>query len=277
MANLSTHTLYENYVLEDKLNELLDSKLNAMNLMTIDNELAQNPGMIKKVLKYDYEGQVEELERGAANTNAGVVSHTSEQYEVLVSQHTFNYADEDVMLDPKVVEYGLRGAAATMVNFLNGKYMAELAKASLVKNSAKGEKINYDLVVDALTMMETNETIAGAEAEGAAEGAFLLINPAQRGDLRKDPEFKAAAQGEMLFTGQVGQVAGLPVIVSALVPEGEFYVATRKAVTCFIKKEAEVEQDRDIERRTNVMVFRKVNVVALTDATQVVKVKLVTE
>ena len=289
------HVLYENFVLEDMLNELLDTKLNAMNLMQIDNELAQNPGMIKKVLVYDYEGEVEELTRGAANKDHGVVSHKAKQYEVLVSQHTFKYADEDVMLDPKVIEYGVRGAASKMVNFMNEKYFKELSRATLVLPSDPGEKINYNLVVDAMAKMELNggqTTVQhlqgtkehpkdpvetnwrGAMGEDASAQAFILINPKQRADLRKDPDFKAANHGEILFTGQIGQVAGLPVIVSALVPDGEFYVATRAAVTCFVKKEAQVEQDRDIEHRENTMVFRKVNVVALTDATQVVKVTL---
>ena len=122
--------------------------------------------------------------------------------------------------------------------------------------------------------MEANGAIVGALGERATEGAFLLINPAQKAQLRKDPDFKAAAQGEILFTGQIGSVAGLPVISSRLVPKDEAYVATRKAVTCFVKKESEVEQDRDINTRVNTVVMRKVNLVALTDESQVVKISL---
>ena len=273
MPELQQHGLYANHVLEDMLNELLETNLNAMNLMTVNTELAAHAGMTKKVLRYSFEGQVEEVQRGQGNTVVGKLSHEPKEYTVGTAQQMINYADEDVMIDPKVVEYQMQGAAKVMVNHMNEKYMAELGKASLTLNAA-GEALSYDLVVDALEAMEANGAIVGALGERATEGAFLLINPAQKAELRKDADFKAAAQGEILFTGQVGTVAGLPVISSRLVPAGEAYVATRKAVTCFVKKEAQVEQDRDINTRVNTVVMRKVNLVALTDESQVVKISL---
>ena len=271
MPNLPEHNLYANHVIEDMLNELLTTNLNAMNLMTVNTELAQHAGMTKKVLVYSYQGEVEEVGRGQGNTAAGALAHQPKEYTVTTAQHMFQYADEDAMIEPKVVEYGVTGAAKTMTNFMNEKYMTELGKATL---TLEGKALNYDLVVDALAKMEENGAIVGALGERAAEGAFLLINPAQRAELRKDADFKAAAQGEILFSGQIGQVAGLPVIVSRLVPAGQAFVATRKAVTCFVKKESQVEQDRDINTRVNTIVMRKVNLVALTDESQVVKITL---
>lgn len=273
MPELQSHVLYANHVLEDMLNELLETNLNAMNLMTINTELAGHAGMTKKVLVYNFEGQVEEVGRGQGNTVVGKLAHQPKEYTVGTAQQMINYADEDVMIEPKVVEYQMQGAAKVMANHMNEKYIAELGKASLTLN-ATGEALSYDLVVDALEAMEANGAIVGALGERATEGAFLLINPAQKAELRKDADFKAAAHGEILFTGQIGSVAGLPVISSRLVPEGEAYVATRKAVTCFVKKESEVEQDRDINTRVNTVVMRKVNLVALTDESQVVKINL---
>lgn len=269
---LVQHRLYTNEVIEDMLEELLTTRLNAMNLMTIDRDLAENEGMTKKVLVYKYEGDVEELSRGEGNAESGVVSHTHTSHEVKVAQHMFQYADEDLMIDSKVLEYGLQGAAKVMANHMTAKYFDALKKAELLSEEAK--TLSYDVVVDALAKMETNPAIAGAEQEVTAEGAFLLINPKHRATLRKDPEFKAAAQGEILFSGQIGQVCGLPVVVSAAVPADQAYVATKEAVTCFIKKESQVEQDRDINRRMNTIVMRKVNVVALTDATKAVRINL---
>ena len=273
MPELQSHVLYANHVLEDMLNELLETNLNAMNLMTVNTELAGHAGMTKKVLRYSFEGEVEEVGRGKGNTVVGKLSHEPKEYTVGTAQQMINYADEDVMIDPRVVEYQMQGAAKVMANHMNEKYMAELGKATLTLN-AEGEKLSYDLVVDALEAMEANGAVVGALGERATEGAFLLINPAQKAELRKDPDFKAAAQGEILFTGQVGSIAGLPIISSRLVPAGEAYVATRKAVTCFVKKESEVEQDRDINTRVNTVVMRKVNLVALTDESQVVKISL---
>ena len=269
----NAHKLYDNKVIEDMLNELLETNLNAMNLMTVNSELSGHAGMVKQILVYNFEGHVEPVERGQGNTKVGKLTHEPKEYRVKTIQETIDYADEDVMMDPHVVDYQLRGAADAMVNYMNGLYMEELAKAEL-QLSAAGEALSYDLVVDALELMESNGAIVGALGERAAEGAFLLINPKQRKELRKDEDFKAAHQGEILFTGQIGQVAGVPVIVSRLVPEGQAYVATRKAVTCFVKKESQVEQARDIQTRVTEVVLRKVNLVALTDASQVVAIKL---
>lgn len=66
----------------------------------------------------------------------------------------------------------------------------------------------------------------------------------------------------------------MPVIVSKAVTDGEAILASKKAVTCFVKKDSEVEQERDSNTRTNSVYSRFVNVVALTDANEVV---LITE
>jgi hypothetical protein len=72
-------------------------------------------------------------------------------------------------------------------------------------------------------------------------------------------------------TGYIGSVCGVPVIVSKAVPINKGYLATKEAVTCFVKKGTEIEQDRDIDTRKNIIVARKVMVVALTNGTKCVK------
>ena len=61
-------------------------------------------------------------------------------------------------------------------------------------------------------------------------------------------------------------------IVSKAVPASKGYLATKEAVTVFIKKEAETEYERDADTRRNDYWVRKVGVVALTDATKIVKI-----
>ena len=54
-------------------------------------------------------------------------------------------------------------------------------------------------------------------------------------------------------------------------PDDKIYIATREAVTNFIKKGAEVEYKRDPDKRFNQYWLRKTQVIALTDATKVVE------
>ena len=254
MAN----TVYQNFVLESRLSDLLNTKLNTRSLMTVDNSLTESAGMIKKINTYSYTGKVEKLAKGAKNSTRGAVSYTPKQYEVEVSQQVFDYYDEEFMQDPKVVEMGMSGAATLMVNDMNEKYFAELKKATL-SHKVTGA-FNYDAVVDAIQLMNLED-----EA-----GLFLIIGNDLKAEVRKDEDFKAARQGEMLFNGQIGNICGVPVLVSKLVPANTAYLATKEAVTLYTKKDSEVEQERQGEIRQNTVIMRKVNLVALTDATKVV-------
>lgn len=251
------HKLYENFVLENRVNELLNTKLGVRALMTVDTSLAENAGVIKKINKYSYAGEVEQLEMGKGSTKEGMVTFEQVPYEVDLFVHKFAYFDEQAMIDPKVVEIGLDGASTVMTNDMNVKYFAELAKATLAHNYTGA--LSYDVVVDAIEKLNTED-----EA-----GLFLVINPSLKAELRKDPDFKAAQLGEILYSGMIGQICGVPVIVSKLADGA--YLATKEAVTLFTKKDSEVEQDRDADLRKNSIYVRKVNLVALTDATKVVK------
>ena len=76
----------------------------------------------------------------------------------------------------------------------------------------------------------------------------------------------------MLYHGQIGTICGVPVAVSKKVAKNTAFLATREAVKMFVKKSAEVEQDRDKERRINTYITRKVGLVALVDDTKAVKI-----
>ena len=100
------HVIYDNFVLENKLEDMLETMLAVRNLMTIDDSLVAEAGMKKIIHKYDYEGQVERLAMGAGNTVSGKVTFVEEEYEVQVAQQNFPYFDEQAMKDPMVIEVG---------------------------------------------------------------------------------------------------------------------------------------------------------------------------
>lgn len=255
-----THQIYENFILESKLTDLLNTKLNTRSLMTIDTDLAENAGMKKVINVYNYTGAVEDVAMGEGNVTKGAVSFTPEEYEVKVSQQTFEYYDEQAMTDPKIVDMGIQGGAQVMVNDLNTKFFTELAKATLKHEYATA--FSYDAVVDALELLNLEEE----------SNLVLILGVDLRTAVRKDENFMAARQGEILFNGQIGSIAGVPVVISKLVPKKAAYLMEKGAVTLFVKKDSEVEQERDIETRENTIVMRKVGLVALTDATKVVKI-----
>ena len=264
------HELYDNEVLAVKLQEILDTYLDAQGLMTIDRSLTEAAGMWKTINVYTYEGQVEELGIGQGNTESGSVKLVPQHHEVKVQQQKFIYQDEEIMRDPRVLEVAIKGMAETMFNHLNGQFFKAITENDEIKFlSEEAQAMSYDLAVDALG------ELAGVTAANENEqGFFILINHKHRAALRKDADFVQARQGEIVINGQIGSIAGLPVVVSRLVPPGEAYVMSKDAVTCFVKKDAEVEQERDADTRTNKIFGRKVNVVAVTDTTKVIKIKI---
>lgn len=258
------HTIYENFVLENKLESLLETAVDVNNYMTIDNSLTATAGMVKTIHTYTATGDVEEVAQGEGNTDANdiTVSFTSKDYTVGTTQGRFKYFDEEEMKDPMVVETGLKGISGKMANDLTDKAIAEFGKATLAVEYAKGGAISFDTVVDAIAKLNTEDE----------SGLFMLINPAMKAALRKSLKDDLKYSETYVRTGYIGTVAGVPVIVSKAVPNATAYIASKEAVTCFIKKGSEIEQDRDANIRKNIVYGRKVMLVALTDARKVVKV-----
>ena len=252
MAN----TVFNNKVIEAKAKDLLTTAVNTRNLMTVDNTLAQEPGMIKTINVYTYTGKAEELGVGEGNTTRGSIAYAGTDYTVKMVQQAFDYADEDFMKDNNVVDMGVKGATQLMTNKMTADFITECEKATLSHTGA----ISYDTIVDAIAKLNIEDE----------SGLFVIINPAQKAELRKDPDYVAARMGEVVYNGQVGTVAGIPVIVSKAATHA--YVMDKEAIKLFLKKDVEVEQDRDADTRINSIYLRAAYIVALVDATKICKI-----
>ena len=253
MAN----NVYENKVLEAKAKDLLLTAINAKNLMSIDAELAQNAGMKKVINVYTYSGQAEELGVGEGNTNRGSISYVPSEYEVKMVQQAFDYFDEDFMKDNTIVDNMLKGANQVMINKMTADFVAELGKASL---AVTGE-IGYSSIVDAISELNIEDE----------KDIFVIIPNAWKKALRKDEDYKTARMGEVVYSGQVGTVAGIPVVATKALTDAAF-VLTKEAIKLFMKKDVEVEQDRDADKRKNSVYLREAYVCALVDATKICKI-----
>lgn len=254
MAN----TVYDNKVLEAKFKDLLLTAVNARNYMTVDTSLAESAGMKKVVNTYTYSGEAEELGAREGNSNTGSISYVPAEYEVKVVQQKFDYTDEDYMKDPQIVDKLMKGANQVMVNKMTSDFTTEIAKATLAHQASK---FGYEAIVDGISTLNIEDE----------KDVFDLYPNAWKAELRKDPDYKSARMGEVIYNGQTGTVCGIPTIPTKALTDASF-VATREAVTLFLKKDVEVEQHRDADKRINEVFLRAVYVVALTDATKVAKI-----
>ena len=243
--------------------------------MTIDAELQGSEGMTKTINTYTYTGEAEILGVGVGSTASkrGSVSYVGKDYTVQCIQEAFDYFDEDFMKDNNVVDMGVNGATDVMTNFLTSKFYEALAtkqgEQELVGKTefAKGGAISYDTVVDAIADMKVED-----------ESKLVLVLPTDwKADIRKDSDYKAAQLGEVIYNGQVGTIAGIPVVCTKILNAtpgnaAKAYLLTPEAVTLFIKKNVEVEQDRDKDKRFNSIYLREYYICALTDATKARKI-----
>lgn len=250
--------LYENFVLEHKMTDLVNTNVNVNALYTVDNSLALEAGLKKVINKYTYTGAVEKLAKGAKNTTRGAVAMVPTEYVVERYQQTFGYNDMDIMQDPFVLDVMTTGAAQVMANEIRDEYFAELAKIS---NTDTYDAFSYDVVVDALAKI-------GREVE---DGMFIVMGLDAKADIRKDADYKASRQGEILYTGQFGDICGIPCVASKLVPAGTVYITAKDAVKFFVKKDGSVEQDRDIETKDNTVVYERHGLMALVDESKSIK------
>lgn len=256
MAN----TVYNNKIIEAKAKDLLTTKVNTRSLMTVDTELTANAGMTKTINTYVYSGVAEELGVGEGNTNRGSVSYTSKDYTVKLVQQAFDYQDEDFMKDNTIVDNGVAGATQVMTNKMTADFITECAKATVAHEAPA---FGYEAIVDAISKLNLEDE----------SKLFVLIPNDWKAGLRKDEDYKSARMGEVVYNGQVGTVCGIPVIATGALTD-EAYVMTNEAVKLFMKKDVEVEQDRDKDTRTNSIYLRTAYVTALVDATKICKVTL---
>lgn len=263
MAN----TVYPNRVIEAKAKDILTTQINARSMMTIDTSLTQEAGMVKTINTYTYTGAAEEVAAGSGNSTRGSISYVGKDYTVKMVQQAFDYLDEDFMKDPVIVDFGIKGATSVMTNKMTSDFYAALATkngaSELVKGItfAKGKALSYDVIVDAISELNLEDE----------SKIFIVIPNAWKASLRKDADYKSAQMGEVIYNGQVGTICGIPVVATKALTD-KAYVMTNEAVTLFLKKDVEVEQDRDADKRKNSVYLRDCYVCALTDATKACRI-----
>lgn len=263
---MATNVVFDNKIIESVAKDLLTTSLNTRSLMTIDNELAESAGMLKTVNTYTYTGEAEELANGVGNTASkrGSISYTGKDYRVKLCQQAYDYTDEEAMKDPFIVDGMMRGAVQVMTNKMTSDFISAItgSEVTLGVTFTKGGALNYDTIVDAISTLNLED-----ESQ-----LFILIPNKWKAALRKDADYKSAMMGQVIYNGQIGTVCGIPVIATKALTDKAF-VMTKEAVKLFIKKDVEVEPDRNPDTRKNSVYLRATYLVALADATKICSIK----
>lgn len=259
MAN----TVYSNFFLSNTVEDQFNSHLDLQQFCTIDNTLEGTAGMKRVIHTYRATNGTEKLTIGQGNSKSIEVSYTPVEYEIALAQNRFVWNDEHAMTDPMLVPVGMKHAGTDMFNTVQGDIYTEFAKTGLeVPVSA----FDFDAFVDASAALNL-ENVEGVNL-------FAFVCPKDKAKIRKALKDSLEYVEAYARQGYIGSVAGINLYDKADATEGEIIVATKEAVTIFNKKGTEVEEERDANTRVNSAFSRKYYVVALTDESKAVKIKL---
>ena len=261
-------------VMADMVSAGLPKAIKFTQIATFDNTLVGQPGESVTVPVWGYIGDAVDLTEGTAmDTEQMTASH--DDYKI-------KEAGKAVELTDKAILTGLGDPVAQQLSMaiaskVDNDVLTALSGATLTSTSTSA--ISYDGIVDAVAKFDE-------EQEGVVK--YLFISPAQEATLRKDPNFidKNKYGNDVMASGVIGKVAGCNVVVSRKIvenagnfnnyivqvtPEPEDGVPALPAVTIFMKRDALVETDRDVLKRTTVITVTEHYIAALTNKSKVVK------
>ena len=259
MAN----TIYNNFFLSNTVEDQFNSHLNLNQFCEIDDSLVGTAGMKRIIHTYRATDGTEKLTVGQGNTKSIEVSYTPVEYEIALAQNRFVWNDEHAMTDPMLVPVGMKHAGTDMYNTVQADIYGEFAKTGIQVETAA---FDFAAFVDATAALNI-ENVENVNL-------FAFVCPKDKAKIRKTLKDDLQYVEAYARQGYIGTVAGVNLYDKADATEGEVIVAIKGAVTIFNKKGVETEQERDPNTRVNSAYSRKYYVVALTDESKAVKIKL---
>ncbi len=193
---------FDNQALEVKLENNLITKLDMNQFITLDYQLAEEPGMVKKVRVYTGTGAVEDLAMTEGNEVAIGSEFTETPYEVVTTQGMVPFYDEQQMNDPDAIDKAVEHLSEALTNDVTVKVVKELAKGT-----GELDSLDFDGVVDAIAEFP----------EESHDDMYLLMNKKAYAALQKSSKNYLSYVEDYVRRGYVGHIAGVPIYVSKAV------------------------------------------------------------
>lgn len=279
MAQTKLTNLINPEVMANMISASLPKAIKIAPLAKIDTTLVARAGNTITIPKFAYIGDAEDVAEGVA-MGTTVLTATTQEATVKKAGKAVELTDESVLSgygDP--VGETNKQLKMSIASKIDNDCLTALEGATLVHDSSS-VVISYDGVVDAVDKFE--------EEDQAAK--VLFVHPKQITTLRKDEDFKDINKYPLqtIMTGVIGEIAGCQVVPSKKIKlnDGEtayenYIVKTATteegeevapALTIYLKRDVEIETDRDILAKTTVISADEHYVAALSNDSKVVKV-----
>lgn len=262
-------------VMADMISAGLPAKIKFTPLAKVDTTLVARPGNTITVPKYAYIGEAEDVAEGVAMGTTVLTASTTEA-TVKKAGKAVELTDEAVLSgygDP--VGEATNQLKMSVADKVDSDCYTALKGASLVYDGSAGV-ISYAGVVNAVDLFE----------EESDNAKVMLVHPKQITALRLDEEFKDINKYPLktVMTGVIGEIAGCQVVASKKVAlEGGNYICPiiitggedneQPALTLYMKRNVELETDRDILAKTTVISVDEHYTAVLSNEAKVVVAK----
>lgn len=250
----------------------LPKKIKFTPFARVDTTLIGQPGDSITVPKFEYIGDAEDLQEGIA-MGTTVLTATTTKATVKAAGKAVEITDKALLSgygDPVGEAVGqLAMSVAAKVD--NDCY--EALCGATVKYNGSAAVISYNGIVDAVDLFE-DESDDGLDK-------VIFVHPNQVTQLRKDPNFldinKYPIANGVIMSGMIGSIAGCKVVKSKKVkldtagtsylnpivvvatddpkedPQADKGSNTAPALTIYMKRDANLEDDRDILKKSTVV------------------------
>ena len=282
-------TMLENLINPEVMAQMvsanLPKKIKFSRIAGVDTTLVGQAGNTITVPKFAYIGDAEDVAEGVA---MGTVTLTASSTQVTIKK-----AGKAVELTDESVLSGYGDPVGEATNQLT------MAIASKVDNDCfealKGAKLKYDGSASQISYAGVVNAVDVLEDESDSPiGKILFVHPKQLTQLRLDADFKDINKfpTAMMMTGVIGQIAGCQVVPSKKVElvdgkyicplvvvdvadpnqatEADGFAESAPALTIYMKRDAQLEADRDILKKTTVVAGDEHYGVALSNDSKVV-------
>ena len=277
MAMTSIQDLVNPKVMADMISAKIEKKIVVAPFAKVDDTLVGVAGDTIVVPQYSYIGDASDVAEGDAVETTTLVTTTTEA-TIKKAMKAVELSDEAVLsgYGNPIGETNNQLAAAIAAKVDNDA-MEALQTATTVYEA--DDAISYDGIIDAIDKFgeETNCQ------------KVIFVHPSQLTQLRHDEDFISAEKytGDVILSGEIGMIANTRVVPSKKVPlvddkyvcpivkienDGETEDET-PALTIYLKRDTNVEMERQTLRRVTDISVDKFYTVVLSNAGKVVLAK----
>lgn len=261
MAMTKVANIIKPEIIADYIDAKLVDKIQLSGLMTVDRTLENNAGDTVSFPQFAYVGDADEMTEGTA-LDTSVLSATETKVTVKQIGKAVEISDKAMLsAHGDILGESTDQILLAIANKIEKDAFAEVEKATLTHEHTGA--VTSDVIADAMVKF----------GEDLDEEMFCFINPKHYAQIRKT-DFISGTVTNVQVGGVVGEVYGAKIVLSNRVPENRMFILKKDALGLVLKRNAEVETDRDVLMKSTVISGDQHYAVYLRNQSKAIKVTI---